>query len=83
MTEAPPMTREARLRPEFADFHDEVEPGVWLPAAEVAALLTESVSTADQLGLQPRVLDPRRFEFRGGGSGGARPADALTRAYDE
>ena len=81
MTDAP-TRREARLRPEFADFHDRVEPGVWLPAGEVAAVVMEYASTADQLGLHPRALDSRHFEFRGGASALDRPADALTRVYD-
>jgi hypothetical protein len=83
MTEAPSTRREARLLPEFADFHTGVTPGVWLGASEVADLVMEHASTADQLGLHPRALDPRHFEFRGGVSGVARPADALTRLYDQ
>jgi hypothetical protein len=74
--------REARLRPEFADFHSQVTPGVWLPASSLAELVGDDASTADQLGLHPRVLDARRFEFRGGDAGAGRPAGALTRAYD-
>ena len=83
MTDAPPARREARLRPEFADFHGQVEPGIWLPAADVAELVMDDASTADHLGLHPRALDSRHFEFRGGVSVVARPVDALTRAYDQ
>ena len=83
MTDAPTARRETRLRPEFADFHGEVTPGVWLPASDVAELVMGHASTADQLGLHPRALDARHFEFRGGHAGVDRPADALTRAYDE
>jgi hypothetical protein len=83
MTDAPSTRREARLRPEFADFHGPVAPGVWLQASDVAELVMEHASTADQLGLHPRVLDARHFEFRGGASGAARPADSLTRVYDQ
>jgi hypothetical protein len=81
MTDAYPR-REARLRPEFADFHQGVTPDVWLPAASVAELVVDEASTADQLGLHPRVLDARRFDFRGGDAGAGRPAGALTRADD-
>ena len=83
MNDAAPMQRETRLRPEFADFHAEVTPGVWLPASAVADLVLDTVSTADQLGLHPRALDSRHFEFRGGQAGAGRPADALTRIYDQ
>lgn len=84
MSDAPPaIRREARLRQEFADFHAQVAPGVWLPAADVAELVMEDASTADHLGLYPRALDSRHFEFRGGDPTVVRPVDALTRAYDQ
>ena len=83
MNDGPSTRRETRLRPEFADFHSQVTPGVWLPALEVAETVMEYGSTANQLGLAPRVLDARHFEFRGGDPGGGRPPDALTRLYDQ
>ena len=84
MSDAPQTTRrEARLRPEFADFHAQVAPGIWLPALDLAERVMEYASTADHLGLYPRPLDSRHFEFRGGESTAARPLDALTRAYDQ
>jgi hypothetical protein len=82
MSEAAPLQREARLRPEFADFHAPVTPGVWLAAAGVAEQVMEYASTADVLGLFPRVLDARHFEFRGGDAG-PRPPGALTRLEDQ
>jgi hypothetical protein len=82
MTDTFHVRREARLRPEFADFFSHVEPGVWMPAAHMVALVEASASVADSLGLHPRVLDSRQFEFRGGPSE-VRPPDALTRAYDQ
>ena len=75
--------REARLLPEFAEFHAELEPGVWVPAADAAERVMEYASTADHLGLYPRALDSRHFEFRGGDQSPDRPAGALTRAYDQ
>lgn len=84
MSDAPPKPRrEARLLPEFAEFHAELEPGVWLSAADVAERAMEYASTADHLGLSPRALDSRHFEFRGGDPAVDRSADSLTRAYDQ
>ena len=60
--------REARLRPEFAQFYPELTPGQWEPAARIAEFvlaryllqrMTESDST-------DRALDESHFEFRGG-----------------
>ena len=83
MTEAASARREARLRPEFADFHAQVAPGSGCLPRIVGERVMEYASTADHLGLYPRPLDSRHFEFRGGESTAARPLDALTRAYDQ
>jgi hypothetical protein len=63
-----PATREARLRPEFAEDYVGIEPGVWFSAAGLAErlitqLLREGVADDE---LPQRVLDPTHFEFRGG-----------------
>jgi hypothetical protein len=65
---SPPVVREARLRPEFADKYVGIQSGVWFSAAGLAEklitrLLREGVSDEE---LPQRVLDPTHFEFRGG-----------------
>jgi hypothetical protein len=61
--------REARLKPEFAEQYPDLEPGVWHPAASVAAyLLTRqrTLGTVDPLGRPARAIPTEHFEFRGG-----------------
>ena len=62
-----PDSREARLRPEFAQLYPGLEPGVWLPASEVAVGVVARVIQLEtrDLELENRVLDDRHFEFRG------------------
>ena len=74
MPSSRPATREARLRPEFADQYAGIEAGVWFSAAGLAEqiitqLLREGVSDEE---LPQRVLDPAHFEFRGGGGAATR-----------
>jgi hypothetical protein len=59
--------RECRLRPEFAHLHEELMPGVWVPAREWAEQLVVRARKARQLSIHRRTLDPTHFEFRGGG----------------
>jgi hypothetical protein len=61
--------REARLRPEYAAEYPGMEPGTWLPAAELAKRLVERTRTRRKSGLYTRTFDPTHFEFRGGDTG--------------
>jgi hypothetical protein len=68
-------TREARLRPEFADLYPGVDPEVWYTAATLAEHLLARFIRHDlsDRTLPPRVMDPEHFEFRGSaGTAGGR-----------
>ena len=67
MTGSTPV-REARLRPEFAELYPGVEPGVWYTAATIAEHMLVRLTHQSAERLQPRVLDPRHFDFRGSDS---------------
>ena len=70
------MMREARLRPEYADFYPGVPPGIWLPAADLGAtLLMQHLRAPAPPELGNRLLDESHFEFRGGASRGPGTAD--------
>lgn len=59
--------REARLRPEFAEFYPGLEPGVWYPAATIAELLvTQARTLSTPQEATARRLGTEHFEFRGG-----------------
>jgi hypothetical protein len=73
-------TREVRLRPFVAALYPEITPDVWLPARDVAEMLTLRARAARGLNVHQRTLDPRHFEFRGGVE--RRPANARTRVTD-
>jgi hypothetical protein len=77
----PGAAREVRLRPFVAALYPEITPDVWLPARQVAEMLTLRARAARGLSVHQRTLDPRHFEFRGGGTEG-RPANARTRVTD-
>ena len=65
------MTREARLRPEYAHMYPGVPAGVWMPAADMgAALLMAHLQLSVVPRLGNRLLDEMHFEFRGGGNRG-------------
>jgi hypothetical protein len=74
-------TREVRLRRLAADLYPEIRADVWLPARQVAEMLTQRARAARGLNVHQRTLDPRHFEFRGG-PGESRPANARTRNTD-
>ena len=76
-------TREARLRPEFANLYPGFEPGTWQDAAVLAdQVLSEHVlRPSPGYMLSDRVLAKEHFEFRGGGTRG-RPRIARTRRTD-
>lgn len=62
------MTREARLRPEYAHLYPGIEPGAWEPAAELSdrALACRLLQPSGGFALAARVLGGGHFEFRGG-----------------
>lgn len=77
------MTREARLRPEFAHVYPGVPAGVWMPAADMgAALLMAHLQLSVLPRLGNRLLDEAHFEFRGGGPRGPHAAER-TRSGEE
>ncbi|HET9603111.1 MAG TPA: hypothetical protein VFO96_02395 [Gemmatimonadales bacterium] len=64
-----PAPREARLKPQFADQYPGLVPGVWHPAASIAAYLLTRQRTlggADPLAPPARAIPTEHFEFRGG-----------------
>jgi hypothetical protein len=73
--------RECLLRAEYAKLYDEIPPGVWMPAREVAEVLVRRASQARRLSIHQRTFDPRHFEFRGG-SAGLREQGVRTRSGD-
>lgn len=60
------FSREARLRPEFADHYPGVEPGIWEPVDEVMRALTNGPSQGAAACQAAGRLPDRHFEFRGG-----------------
>jgi hypothetical protein len=78
------QSRDARLRPEFAQSYPSLTPGVW----ESASVLTEKViawrlqhGVAD-LFRWDRVLNPEHFEFRGGPAEPPEPPSRRTDATE-
>jgi hypothetical protein len=68
-------SREARLRPEYAELYPDVEPGVWYVAATLAEHLLAHFLRQERASrsLPERILDDHHFEFRGeGGRKGGR-----------
>ena len=77
------MTREARLRPEYAHLYPGVPAGVWMPAADMgAALLMAHLQLSVVPRLGNRLLDELHFEFRGGGNRGHQSGER-TRSGEE
>jgi hypothetical protein len=68
--------RECRLRPEYEHLYEEIPPGVWMPAHEVARALIQ------RLNFDPRGHDPLHFDFRGGEASEDRSAGRRTRQDD-
>ena len=62
------MTRQARLKPEFAHFYPGVEPDAWHPAAELAdqVLACRLLLPSGGFVLHERAMSGGHFEFRGG-----------------
>jgi hypothetical protein len=77
------MTREAKLRSEYAHLYPGVPAGVWMPAADMgAALLMAHLQLSVVPRLGNRLLDELHFEFRGGGNRGAQSGER-TRSGEE
>ncbi|HEU4699269.1 MAG TPA: hypothetical protein VFS40_08820 [Gemmatimonadales bacterium] len=65
------VVRQARLRADFARLYPTLAPDVWLPAAEVGAVvLFRRLLTDGRVMLGSRLLEESHFEFRGGWSRG-------------
>lgn len=62
------MTRQARLKPEFAHFYPGVEPDTWHPAAALAdrVLGCRLLLPSGGFVLRERAMSGGHFEFRGG-----------------
>jgi hypothetical protein len=59
--------REARLRPEWADWYPGLEPGVWIVAAQLVPLvLRHRMQGQHSWEFTRRILVDDHFEFRGG-----------------
>jgi hypothetical protein len=76
------MTREARLRPEYAHLYPGIEPGTWEAAADLAerVLVCRLLLPSNGFALGVRTLGGGHFEFRGGR--GPRLARPLRLAQD-
>jgi hypothetical protein len=76
------MTREARLKPEYAHLYPGIEPGTWETAAELAerVLVCRLLLPSNGFVLWARTLGGGHFEFRGGA--GRRSAGPLRLAHD-
>ena len=76
------MTREARLRPEYAHLYPGIEPGTWEAAADLAerVLVCRLLLPSNGFALGVRTLGGGHFEFRGGR--GTRLARPLRQAQD-
>lgn len=74
--------REVRLRATYTALYPSVRPGVWMPAAEVSALvLFRRFAEQGPEALGNRPLIEEHFEFRGGWRRGPQP-ELKTRAED-
>ena len=63
--------REARLRPEFAEFYPGLRAGEWVSAAVLAdRVLADALLRGMGMAIRGRVLLAAHFEFRGGQSRG-------------
>lgn len=59
-------SREARLRPEYAELYPVLPPGVWMTASDIGhQLLIWHLATARSPG-GDRLISEEHFEFRGG-----------------
>jgi hypothetical protein len=80
-SERSPVVRQARLRASYAGLYPSITPEVWIPAAEVGAvILFRRLVEEGRVALGARLLEEEHFEFRGGWSRGDEPL--RTRAVD-
>jgi hypothetical protein len=73
------MTRQARLKPEFAHLYPGVEPDTWQAAAALAdtVLGCRLLLPSGGFGLNERVMSGGHFEFRGGAAPRSAPPERL------
>lgn len=73
------MTRQARLKPEFAHLYPGVEPDTWQAAAELAdtVLGCRLLLPSGGFGLNERAMSGGHFEFRGGTAPRSAPPERL------
>jgi hypothetical protein len=65
--------REARLRPQFAEFYPGVRAGEWMAAAVLAdTVLADRLLRGSAVAIRGRVLEEAHFDFRGGVGQGER-----------
>jgi hypothetical protein len=76
-------TREARLRPEWAELYPGLEPDVWRVAASLLpVVLRQRVLSEGSWEFARRILDDDHFEFRGGPPRDSGWIGMLTRVED-
>jgi len=73
------MTRQARLKPEFAHYYPGVEPDTWYAAAALAdkVLACRLLLPSGGFVLNERAMSGGHFEFRGGGGPRSAPPERL------
>jgi hypothetical protein len=73
------MTRQARLKPEFAHYYPVVEPDTWYAAAALAdkVLACRLLLPSGGFVLNERAMSGGHFEFRGGGGPRSAPPERL------
>jgi hypothetical protein len=73
------MTRQARLKPEFAHYYPGVEPDTWHGAAALAnkVLACRLLLPSGGFGLSERAMSGGHFEFRGGATPRCAPPERL------
>jgi hypothetical protein len=73
------MTRQARLKPEFAHLYPGVEPDAWHAAAALAdtVLACRLLRPSGGFGLNDRAMSGGHFEFRGGAAPRTPPPERL------
>jgi hypothetical protein len=65
------FSREACLRPEFAELYPGLRAGEWIPAAVIAdRVLADSLLHGTDTAIRGRVLRESHFVFRGGSARG-------------
>ena len=60
------ITREARLKPEYATLYPGIQPGVWMLASAIGQQLLLWHLTAPSTPQGERLMTQEHFDFRGG-----------------